>query len=84
MQCYCSCNILLQSWKEEDDFRAKKGGAGGSSSAERFLRQTPDQQVLEKAIAFQRANAFKSENPSFLVAMLPSYIQSTLVSNPTN
>ncbi|KAK9950337.1 hypothetical protein M0R45_005832 [Rubus argutus] len=64
--------------KKEADFRAKKDSAGGSSSAERFLRQTPDQQVLEKARAFQRANAFKSENPTFLVAMLPSYIQSTL------
>ncbi|KAI5319449.1 hypothetical protein L3X38_039157 [Prunus dulcis] len=64
----------------EDDLPTKKD-FGGSSSSQIFLKRTPD--VLgrmhpltksEKALALQRANAFKSENPYCLVAIQPSYI----------
>ncbi|PQP96546.1 B3 domain-containing transcription factor VRN1 isoform X3 [Prunus yedoensis var. nudiflora] len=54
---------------------------GGSSSSRIFVKRTPD--VLgrthpltksEKALALQRANAFESEYPYFLVAIQPVYI----------
>ncbi|CAL8170915.1 unnamed protein product [Prunus armeniaca] len=66
--------------KREDDLPTKKD-FGGSSSSQTFLKRTPD--VLgrmhpltksEKALALQRANAFKSENPYCLVAIQPAYI----------
>ncbi|KAL6272636.1 hypothetical protein ACE6H2_023328 [Prunus campanulata] len=44
------------------DFPTKKGGGGKSSNR------------TGKAIALDRANAFRSQNPSFIVSMRPSYI----------
>ncbi|KAI5318019.1 hypothetical protein L3X38_037727 [Prunus dulcis] len=64
----------------ENDMPTKKD-FGGSSSNQIFVKRTPD--VLgrmhpltksEKALALQRANAFKSEYPYFLVAIQPVYI----------
>ncbi|ONH94990.1 hypothetical protein PRUPE_7G044500 [Prunus persica] len=64
----------------ENDMPTKKD-FGGSSSNQIFVKRTPD--VLgrthpltksEKALALQRANAFKSEYPYFLVAIPPVYI----------
>ncbi|CAL2273655.1 unnamed protein product [Prunus armeniaca] len=80
IQPYLSCKILLYSLTGEDDLPTKKD-FGGSSSSQTFLKRTPD--VLgrmhpltksEKALALQRANAFKSENPYCLVAIQPAYI----------
>ncbi|XP_008244816.1 PREDICTED: B3 domain-containing protein REM19-like [Prunus mume] len=66
--------------KRENDMPTKKD-FGGSSSTRIFIKRTPD--VLgrahpltksEKALALQRANAFESEYPYFLVAIQPVYI----------
>ncbi|BFG37897.1 hypothetical protein CerSpe_241710 [Prunus speciosa] len=66
--------------KRENDMPTKKD-FGGSSSGRIFVKRTPD--VLgrthpltksEKALALQRANAFESEYPYFLVAIQPVYI----------
>ncbi|XP_020424375.1 uncharacterized protein LOC18770376 [Prunus persica] len=77
--------------KRENDMPTKKD-FGGSSSNQIFVKRTPD--VLgrthpltksEKALALQRANAFKSEYPYFLVAIPPVYIhRGYLVSFPYN
>ncbi|KAK9924144.1 hypothetical protein M0R45_032530 [Rubus argutus] len=50
---------------------------GGSSGTPRFLKQT-SHQVLGNAAALQRAYDFKTENPSFIVSLKPSDIQSSL------
>lgn len=57
---------------------------GGLSSSPIFQKRTPDvlgrEHALtksEKALALQRANAFKSAYPSFPVAIQPAYIHSS-------
>lgn len=50
---------------------------GGSSGIQRFLKQTSPQ-VLGNALALRRAYDLKTENPSFIVSMKPSDIQSSL------
>ncbi|RXI07246.1 hypothetical protein DVH24_026382 [Malus domestica] len=81
---YCSKSEV----KREHDFSTMKE-VGGLSSSQIFQKRTPD--VLgrehsltksEKALALQRANAFKSEYPSFPVAIQPSYIHSSYLGLP--
>ncbi|XP_016651482.1 PREDICTED: B3 domain-containing transcription factor VRN1-like isoform X2 [Prunus mume] len=59
--------------KRENDMPTKKD-FGGSSSSRIFLGRMHPLTKSEKALALQRANAFESEYPSFLVAIQPVYI----------
>ncbi|CAL9025373.1 unnamed protein product [Prunus brigantina] len=59
--------------KRENDMPTKKD-FGGSSSSRIFLGRMHPLTKSEKALALQRANAFESEYPYFLVAIQPVYI----------
>ncbi|XP_062014978.1 B3 domain-containing protein REM13-like [Rosa rugosa] len=65
--------------KRVDDLSAEKDGGvtGGSCGTQTFLIPTCHQ-VLGSALALRRAYDFKTENPSFIVSMRPSDIQSSL------
>ncbi|PRQ47788.1 putative transcription factor B3-Domain family [Rosa chinensis] len=73
----------------ETDFATKTDG-GCFSRPERFPKQTCHENLgrmkplttTEKAIALQRANAFKSDKPSFKMAMQPSHIHGGTISLP--
>ncbi|KAM5551985.1 hypothetical protein ABKV19_026720 [Rosa sericea] len=70
--------------KGEGDFLAKKNTAGGSSCTPRFLKQTVDHEVIENAIAPQRATAFKlDDNPFFKISMKPSNIHKSILPLPS-
>ncbi|PRQ47790.1 putative transcription factor B3-Domain family [Rosa chinensis] len=70
--------------KGKGDFLAKKNTAGGSSCTPRFLKQTVDHEVIENAIAHQRATAFKlDDNPFFKISMKPSNIHKSILSLPS-
>nr|XP_028947414.1 uncharacterized protein LOC114820595 isoform X2 [Malus domestica] len=81
---YCSKSEV----KRERDFSTMKE-VGGLSSSQIFRKRTPDvlgrEHSLTKseiALALQRANAFKSEYPSFRVAIQPAYIHSSYLGLP--
>ncbi|KAM5551986.1 B3 domain-containing transcription factor VRN1-like [Rosa sericea] len=75
--------------KRETDFVTKTDG-GCFSRPERFPKQTCHENLgrmkplttTEKAIALQRANAFKSDKPSFKMATQPSHIHDGTISLP--
>ncbi|KAK9929696.1 hypothetical protein M0R45_026784 [Rubus argutus] len=56
--------------KSKDDFPVKKEW-GGTSSTQRFQKRTPE--------VHQKANAFKSHNPSFTMSIRHSYINQNLM-----
>lgn len=73
--CLLTCNVLLYSLAGKVDFYAKRHG-GGKSITARFPKRTEPilgsphpSTTSEKAIALQRAKAFKSDNPFFMVSM---------------
>ncbi|KAM1174684.1 hypothetical protein EV1_026983 [Malus domestica] len=81
---YCSKSEV----KREGDFSTMKE-VGGLSSSQIFRKRTLDvlgrEHSLTKseiALALQRANAFKSEYPSFPVAIQPAYIHSSYLGLP--
>ncbi|XP_040369495.1 B3 domain-containing protein LOC_Os12g40080 [Rosa chinensis] len=65
--------------KSVDDLSAEKDGrvTGGSCGTQTFLIPTCHQ-VLGSALALRRAYDFRTENPSFIVSMRPSDMQSSL------
>lgn len=60
----------------------KKDG-GGSTSRQRFLKQTPHYNTVKPLTATEKAIAFNADKPSFMMAMQPSSIHYNKVGLPS-